>query len=78
MHGRLTCEGCYDKATVEKCSVCGQALDASAKTMGGKKVHPQCASCAKCNKKFAGQTYYEVQGNAYCAFCAITVPGFKG
>lgn len=66
LEGKLYCTPCYNMALQSTCAVCRRPIEGRSINALGKMFHPEHFVCTKCERQFAGQNYYEYQGNPYC------------
>lgn len=57
---------CYHERFSPRCAGCGQPITGAYTTALGKTWHPEHFVCAHCRRPFAGSSFYERDGRAYC------------
>jgi len=63
--GNAYCEKDYVEKFAPRCGRCSAPVQGQCTNALGKQWHPQCFTCATCQKPFTG-TFFEHQGQAYC------------
>ncbi|CAG0894766.1 unnamed protein product [Darwinula stevensoni] len=62
----LYCQRCHDKMEIPICGACRRPIEERAVTALGKQWHVEHFVCARCEKPFLGNRFYERKGLAYC------------
>ncbi|HFD38730.1 MAG TPA: protein DA1 [Anaerolineae bacterium] len=66
--GRPYHSQCYHERFSPRCAACGQPIIGQRIEALGKQWHPEHFVCAHCHKPFAGNSFYERDGRAYCEY----------
>lgn len=65
--GKLYCPRDYEHAQVPMCASCRRPIEGRVISALGKHFHPEHFVCARCEKPFSGEQFFEYKGQPYCA-----------
>lgn len=64
--GQLYCEYCFEQYLAPPCAKCSAKIKGDCLKAIGKNFHPECFTCAYCNKLFGNSPFFLEDGSPYC------------